>query len=67
MTAEEIKASGNAISMRTLSMMGKKIRFDNSRGVADLKMTYHPLSRTIIDMAYSLIKNGLVENKLNDS
>ena len=62
-TAEEIKASGNPIALRSASMMGQKINFTNERSIKELGLEYRNKETTIIDMGYSLIKNGVVEDK----
>ena len=64
MTAEEVKASGNAVAQRQVPMIGKDIRVSNKRSVKELGMKYHTFNETLIDMANSLIKQGIVLDKI---
>jgi len=62
-TLQEIKESGNQVAQRALLIMGKTMKFNNQRSIKELGMKYHTIEETIKDMGYSLIKNGLVEDK----
>jgi len=62
-TAQEIKDSGNPVAQRALMAMGKVMKLNNERSVKDLGMKYHKIEDTIIDMAKSLFKQGIVEDK----
>ena len=63
-TKEEVEASGNKIAQRNVANIGKEIKFNNERSIKELNITYRPVKQTIIDMGYSLIKQGVVPNKI---
>ena len=63
-TAEEAIASGNAVAQRNVPLVGKTFAANNERSKVELGMKYLPIDQTIKDMAYSLIRQGVVENKL---
>jgi len=65
-TAQQIKESGNAVAQRGLPLIGKVMNLNNERGVKELGMKYKPVEETIKDMGYSLIKLGVVENKISN-
>jgi nucleoside-diphosphate-sugar epimerase len=62
-TAEEVKASGNAVAQRQVPMIGKDIRVNNERSVKELGMKYFEIRQTVVDMANSLIKHGVIQKK----
>ncbi len=63
-TAEEVVASGNAVAQRMVPLIGKKMLVNNERSKQELGMNYLPFDQTVRDMAHSMIKQGVVENKL---
>jgi len=63
-TAEEVVASGNAVAQRNVPLIGRKMLVNNERSKQELGMTYLPFDQTVKDMAHSLIKQGVVEDKL---
>jgi len=63
-TAEEAVASGNAVAQRNVPLIGKKLPVNNEKSKRELGMTYLPFDQTIKDTARSLIRHGVVENKL---
>lgn len=44
-------------------MLGKNAKFDNSRLLNVLKIEQMPISKTVIDMAYSLIEKNIIQKK----
>ena len=44
-------------------MLGKKPKLDNSRLLNVLKIEQVPISKTVVDMAYSLIERKLIKVK----
>lgn len=62
-TAEEVIASGYQVAQRQLGMIGKDIKLTNEKSVQELNVKYRPCEETVVDMAYSLIKQGLVVDK----
>jgi len=62
-TAQEIKDSGNPVAQRMVGMMGKVMNVSNQRSVDELKMQYIKVQDTITAMGYSLIEQGVVEDK----
>jgi len=63
-TAEEVIASGNPVAQRSVGLIGKSMRVNNERSRTELGMTYIPIEQTVKEMAHSIIKQGVVENKL---
>ena len=63
-TAEEVVASGNPVAQRSVNLIGKKMLVNNERSKTELGMKYIPIDQTVKEMAHSLIKQGVVENKL---
>jgi nucleoside-diphosphate-sugar epimerase len=62
-TAQEIKESGNPVAQRALMAMGKVMKLNNERSIKDLGMKYHKVEDTVLDMAKSLFKQGIIEDK----
>jgi nucleoside-diphosphate-sugar epimerase len=62
--AQQVKDSGNPVAQRTLGMIGKAMKVNNERGVKELGLKYINVEDTVKDMAYSLIKAGVVEDKI---
>ncbi len=63
-TAEDIVASGNAVAQRMIPLIGKSMVVSNGKSKTELGMNYRPLKQTVKEMAHSIIKQGLVENKI---
>lgn len=57
---DEIKQNGNPIVQRSLMLVGKKFRVDNSKSKKLLHMEYTPIERTVVEMGHQLIKLGVV-------
>lgn len=62
---ETIIQSGNSVAIKWASMGGMKFQLSNRRSIEELGMSYRDVKTTLIDMAYSIIKNGLAEDKIN--
>jgi nucleoside-diphosphate-sugar epimerase len=64
-TAQQMLDSGNPHAQRAVPMMGKKFPLTNERSIKELNMSYRSIDETLVDMGYSLIKLGVVENLVN--
>ena len=64
MGKEEIRNSGNCVAQMFLPMMGREVLFSNERSVEELGVHYTDVEKTVIDMGYSVIKNGVVKDRL---
>lgn len=47
-----------------LPLVGREIRFDNKPSIEELGINYIGVNKSLIDMAYKMIKMGSVPNKL---
>jgi len=45
-------------------VVGREIKFDNTPSISELGVKYIDVRKTLIDMAYRMIKIGGVPNKL---
>ena len=61
---ETIIQSGNSVAIKWASMGGMKFQLSNRKSVEELGMNYRDVKATLIDMAYSIIKNGLSADKI---
>lgn len=48
---EGIKKSGHGPSLRTLALLGRKIKVNNSRGINELGMKYHTAKESLLEQA----------------
>ena len=62
-TAEEVKASGVEVAQIHVPLINNDLRLNNERGIKELGLKYHTLKEMVVDMGYSLIKQGVVEDK----
>lgn len=62
-TAEDAKKSRSDTAHEYAPLVGMNLRVDNGRSVKELGMKYIPVEKTLVDMGYSLIKNGIVSDK----
>ena len=56
---------GNAKAI--LPILGKEMKFKNEKSIKELNIEYMDVNKTILDMAWSLIKFGIVQDKIKDT
>jgi nucleoside-diphosphate-sugar epimerase len=63
LTYQEFMDSGHPAAGAHGPFIGRSMSFDNQRSIRELNLNYLSTEQTIIDMAYSLIKYGMIPDK----
>lgn len=63
-SAEDVLKSGHELSRDYAPLSGMRLIASNKRSVEDLGMKYRSVEETVVDMGYSMIEHGVVDDKI---